>query len=43
MLLYIDKQEVLLKAGDAVYYDANRPHSMQAVGGVCRFLAVITK
>lgn len=43
MVLYIDKQEVLLKAGDAVYYDAKHPHAMQAQDGTCRFLAVIAK
>ena len=43
MILHIDKQEVLLKKGDAVYFDAKHPHSMQAVGGVCKFLAIISK
>ncbi len=43
MTLYIDKQELLLEEGDAVYYDAQHPHSMQAEGGTCRFLAIIAK
>jgi mannose-6-phosphate isomerase-like protein (cupin superfamily) len=43
MRLFIDKQEVLMQAGDAVYYDAKHPHAMQAEGGVCRFLAIIAK
>lgn len=43
MVLYIDKQEVLLKAGDAVYFDAKHPHSMQAKDGNCKFLAIIAK
>lgn len=43
MRLFIDKQEVLVQAGDAVYYDAKHPHAMQAEGGVCRFLAIIAK
>jgi quercetin dioxygenase-like cupin family protein len=43
MTLYIDKQELLLHEGDAVYYDAQHPHAMQAVGGTCRFLAIIAK
>lgn len=43
MILYIDKQEVQLQAGDTVYFDANHPHSMQAKDGVCKFLAVIAK
>lgn len=43
MKLYIDKQEVLLSAGDAVYFDAKHPHAMQAINGECRFLAIISK
>ena len=43
MILHIDKQEVVLSAGDSVYFDAKHPHSMQATDGQCRFLAVISK
>jgi quercetin dioxygenase-like cupin family protein len=43
MILHIDKQEVVLSAGDAVYFDAKHPHSMQAIDSQCRFLAVISK
>ncbi len=43
MKLFIDKQEVLMQPGDAVYYDARHPHAMQAEGGVCKFLAIIAK
>ena len=43
MKLYIDKQEVLLSTGDAVYFDAKHPHAMQAINGECRFLAIISK
>lgn len=43
MILYIDNQEIYLETGDAVYFDAKHPHAMKAVGGVCRFLAVIAK
>ncbi len=43
MKLFIDKQEVLMQPGDAVYFDAKHPHAMQAEDGVCRFLAVIAK
>jgi len=43
MTLCIGHNEIDLHAGDAVYYDAKNPHSMQAMGGVCRFLAVIAK
>lgn len=43
MVLFIGSQELLLRAGDAAYFDAQHPHAMQAVGGACRFLAVIAK
>jgi transcriptional regulator with XRE-family HTH domain len=43
MKLYVGSQEVSMEAGDAAYYDAKNPHAMQATGGVCRFLAVISK
>lgn len=43
MTLLVDDQKLTLNAGDAVYYDASYPHAMQAVGGTCRFLAVIAK
>lgn len=43
MKLFIDKQELLMQPGDAVYFDAKHPHAMQAEGGVCKFLAVIAK
>ncbi len=43
MTLYIDNQELLLREGDAAYFDAQHPHAMQAVGGTCRFLAIIAK
>lgn len=43
MKLHIDRQEVLLTAGDAVYFDAKHPHAMEAADGVCKFLAIIAK
>ncbi len=43
MTLFIDNQQLNLNIGDAVYFDASRPHAMKALGGVCKFLAVITK
>lgn len=43
MIFYIASQAIELKTGDCVYYDAMHPHSMQAVGGVCRFLSIIAK
>lgn len=43
MTLYIDKQQIDVETGDAVYYDARHPHAMKAKGGVCKFLAVIAK
>ncbi len=30
-----------LHEGDCLYYDSTAPHGMQAIGGPCRFLAVI--
>jgi len=34
--------ELVLEAGDCVYFDATHPHAMQAVGGKsARFLAFI--
>lgn len=43
MILHIDKQELLLNAGDAVYFEAKYPHAMEANGDVCKFLAIISK
>ncbi|MFA5675231.1 MAG: cupin domain-containing protein [Christensenellales bacterium] len=43
MTLFINNQQLYLNTGDAVYYDALHPHAMKARGGVCKFIAVITK
>jgi transcriptional regulator with XRE-family HTH domain len=43
MILHINKQELLLQSGDAVYFDAKYPHAMEAKDGACKFLAVIAK
>jgi transcriptional regulator with XRE-family HTH domain len=43
MKLHLDKQELLLNKGDAVYFDAKHPHAMEAMDGVCKFLAIIAK
>jgi transcriptional regulator with XRE-family HTH domain len=43
MILHIDKQEVRVDTGDAVYFDAKHPHAMEAVDGACKFLAIIAK
>ena len=43
MTLHIGSQKLDMRCGDAAYFDATRPHAMQAVGGPCRFLAVIAK
>lgn len=41
--LVIDAHEVILKAGDSIYFDSSRPHGMQALDGKpARFLAIIT-
>lgn len=42
MRVFIGSHEVVLEVGDCVYYDATRPHAMQALDGQpARFLAVI--
>lgn len=39
----IGDHEVVLEPGDCIYFDASRPHAMQALDDQCaRFLAVIT-
>jgi mannose-6-phosphate isomerase-like protein (cupin superfamily) len=43
MMLHVGSQQTLMQPGDAAYFDATNPHAMQAVGGACRFLAVIAK
>ena len=43
LLVQIEDHRMELKPGDAVYYDAQNPHGMLAVGGEdCIFLAVIS-
>jgi len=38
----IGDHEEILHPGDTIYYDANRPHGMVAIGGsACRFMAVV--
>jgi transcriptional regulator with XRE-family HTH domain len=40
--LVIDGHELVLEAGDSVYFDSNLPHGMKAVGDTpARFLAII--
>lgn len=42
MLLYLGDQELILKAGDSIYFDSSKPHGMLALGGKpVKFLAVI--
>ena len=43
MKLLIKDSEIVLHKGDAAYYNAKTPHSMEAIGGCCRFLSVIAK
>lgn len=38
----IHANELVLDAGDSIFFDSNYPHGMQALGGSsCRFLAII--
>jgi transcriptional regulator with XRE-family HTH domain len=39
----IDGRTEILEKGDAVYYDSAKPHGMIALGGTCKFLAVLAK
>jgi transcriptional regulator with XRE-family HTH domain len=39
----IDGRNEILEKGDAVYYDSAKPHGMVALGGECKFLAVLAK
>jgi len=43
MRLVLGGNEILLRAGDAVYYDSSLPHVMYAPEGDCRFIAVVMK
>lgn len=38
---FYDGREYVLSEGDSVFYDSNKPHGMQAVGGAADFLSVI--
>ncbi len=35
--------ELLLREGDSIYYDSSLAHAMYAVGGECKFVAVVIK
>ena len=42
MLLLINGKELILEAGDSIYFNSDLPHGMKALDGeVVRFLAVI--
>lgn len=44
MTLFIGAESVYLEQGDAIYFNPNYPHAMQAEQGrPCRFLAIIAK
>lgn len=43
MRMRVEDHEFVMKQGDAVYYDARHGHGMAAVGGDCKFLAVVIK
>lgn len=36
------RETIALREGDSVYYDASVPHSVQATGGTCRLVAIVT-
>jgi quercetin dioxygenase-like cupin family protein len=38
----VDRHEVVLAAGDSIYFDSGHPHGIQALGGApAKFVAVI--
>jgi quercetin dioxygenase-like cupin family protein len=40
--IVIDGHELVLEVGDSLYFDATKPHGMQAIGDqTARFLAII--
>jgi transcriptional regulator with XRE-family HTH domain len=42
MLLHIHEKEIILEAGDSIYFNAELPHGMKALGGEeVKFLAII--
>ncbi|MCQ2982316.1 MAG: XRE family transcriptional regulator [Treponemataceae bacterium] len=42
MKIVVDGKEMILEEGDSLYFDATRPHGMQALNGKCaKFLAII--
>ncbi len=41
MKLVVGGHEVVLAAGDAIYFDSSHPHGAAAIGGPAKFLAVI--
>ena len=43
MMFYLEDKELILDAGDSVYYDSAIPHAMKADEKTARFLAVVMK
>lgn len=41
MRLIIGHKELLLYAGDSIYFDSTLPHGMKAIGGPVTFLAIV--
>lgn len=41
--LVLNGNELVLMAGDSIYYDSSLPHVMYAVEGDCKFIAVVIK
>ncbi|MCC8180191.1 MAG: cupin domain-containing protein [Planctomycetes bacterium] len=42
MRIKVQDNEVVLREGDSVIFDASKPHGMKAVGGAAKFIAIIT-
>jgi len=43
VLVILGDEEILLEAGDCVYFDPTIPHGQRAVGGAAKFLTVIAE
>ena len=42
MKIVVDGKEMILEEGDSLYFDATKPHGMQALNGAtAKFLAII--
>jgi len=41
MQIVVDGKEMILEAGDSIYFDGTKQHGMKAVDGTAKFLAII--